>query len=175
VKLKIGLLILILGAIATFFLFGTAEAANTGTVSPSVTVGTTLSLIIENPENVQWGGKSAGTTQTGIIQAQIGANTNWSLTVQATNGYPSTNELTDGNHKISSSYFKYTSAAGSPTPAGQGTSSATAFDGSNQTSVWTEGTAIADCRVAITYNLQIPAGQSPGTYTATHTYTLASS
>jgi hypothetical protein len=174
-KPRMVLLILILGAIATFSLFGTVGAANTGTVSPSVTVSSTLSLSLENPENVQWGNQSAGSNPTGTIQARISANTNWSLAVQATNGYPSTNELTDGSHRIASSYFKYTSAAGSPAPSGQGTSSATAFDGSNQTSVWTAGTAIADCRVAITYDLQIPASQSPGAYTATHTYTLASS
>jgi len=174
-KFKIGLLIVILSAIATFSLFGTAGAANTGTVSPSVTVTSTLSLVLENEANVWWGSQSAGSNPTGTIQARISANTNWTLAVQATSGYPSTNELTDGSHRILSSNFKYTSAAGSPAPSGQGTSSATAFDGSNQTSVWTAGGATTDCRVAITYNLQIPASQSPGAYTATHTYTLASS
>jgi len=175
-KPKMLLFILILGAIATFSLFGTAGAAqDTEQVSPSVTVTSTLSLTLEDTTNVQWEPQSAGSNPTGTIQARISANTGWALTVQATGGWPGTGELTDGNHRIPSSYFKYTSAAGDPTPSGQGTSSATAFDGSNQTSVWTAGTAIGDCRVAITYDLQIPATQDPGSYTTTHTYTLASS
>ena len=159
-----------------FYLNGSAGAATTGNVSPSVTVDSTLSLTIENGTNVQWGSKAAGTTQTGTIQAVIGANTGWNLTVQATAGHSGTNELTDGSHPISTSYFKYTSAAGSPAPPnGTDVTTATPFDGSNQTPVWTGGTAYAGCKVAITYNLQIPANQAPGTYTATHTYTLTSS
>ena len=159
-----------------FYLFGSAGAAATDTVSPSVTVGSTLSLTLEDGSNVEWGSKPAGTTQTGTIQAVIGANTEWNLTVCATAGYSGTNELTDGSHRISASYFKYTSAAGDPAPPnGTGVTTATPFDGSNETPVWTTGTAYGGCKVAITYNLEIPANQSPGAYTATHTYTLTSS
>jgi hypothetical protein len=175
-KLKIGLLILILGAIATFSLFGTAGAANTGTVSPSVTVGTTLSLIIENPQNVQWEPQSAGSNPTGTIQVRISANANWTLTVKRTSDTSVANcglMGADGSNFIPASYFTYTSAAGSPTPSGSGVT-ATQFSTSD-TNVWTEGTAIGDCRVAVTYNLQIPASQKPQLYSATHTYTLASS
>ena len=170
------LLILLLTATAAFCLSEITGAATTGTVTPSVTLTNTLSLSIENGANVQWGNQSAGSHPTGTIQAKISANASWNLTVQATAGYPGTNELTDESHKISSSCFKYTSTAGSPAPPnGSGTATTTCFDGSNQTSVWTDGTATADCRVAITYDLQIPENQPPGTYTATHTYTLAAS
>ena len=175
-KPKMVLLILILGAIATFSLFGTAGAANTGTVSPSVTVGATLSLTLEDTTNVLWGSQSAGSNPTGMIQARISANTGWTLTVQATGGWSGNGELTDGNHWIPSSYFKYTSAAGDPTPpAGNGVDTPTSFESNNQTNVWTGGTATTDRKVAITYDLQIPASQYPGLYTTTHTYTLASS
>jgi hypothetical protein len=168
-------LILLLTATAAFCLSEITGAA-TGTVSPSVTVTNTISLNIENDTNVQWTNQSAGSHLTGTIQAKISANASWNLTVQATVGYPGTNELTDESHKISSSCFKYTSTAGSPAPPnGSGTATTTCFDGSNQTSVWTDGTATADCRVAITYDLQIPASQPPGDYTATHTYTLVPS
>ena len=177
-KIKIAFSVFVLGAIVAlsmFYLNGSAGAATTGTVSPSVTVNSTLSLTLEDAANVQWGGKAAGTTQTGTIQALIGANTGWNLTVQATAGHSGTNELTDGSHPISTSYFKYTSAAGSPAPPnGTDVTTATPFDGSNQTPVWTDGTAYAGCKVAITYGLQIPVSQPPGTYTATHTYTLTS-
>jgi len=175
-KFKIGLLIVILSAIVTFSLFGTAGAANTGTVSPSVTVTSTLSLTLEDKTNVQWESKSAGTTQTGTIQAKIGANANWTLTVKRTSDTSITCGLAgaDGSHHIPASYFTYTSAAGSPAPpAGSGVT-ATQFD-TVDTNVWTGGTTTSDCRVAVTYNLQIPASQKPQFYSATHTYTLTSS
>jgi len=177
-KPKMLLFILILGAIATFSLFGTAGAANTGTVSPSVTVGTTLSLTLEDTTYVQWGPQSAGSNPTGTIKARIGVNTNWTLTVQADHNL----QHTDGNHWLgansatgSCSVFKYTSAAGSPAPPNaNGITNAIPFDANNQTDVWTGGTATNECRVAITYDLQIPASQYPGSYSATHTYTLTS-
>ena len=169
------LLILLLTATAALCLSEITGAATTGTVSPSVTVTNTISLSIEDGANVQWGSRSAGSHPTGTIQARISANTSWNLTVQATAGYSGTNEITDGNHRIVSTYFKYTSTAGSPPPAGSGTATATSFSGSSPTDVWTGGPATSDCRVAITYDLQIPASQPPGTYTATHTYTLVPS
>jgi hypothetical protein len=130
-----------------------------------------MSLIIEDESNIQWGSQSAGSHPTGTIQARISANTGWNLTVQATSG-----ELTDGENWISSSRFKYTSAAGNPSPPdGNGVSTPTVFNGNEPTAVWTGGTATADCRVAVSYDLQIPASQPPGTYTATHTYTLTPS
>jgi len=181
VKIKIVLSVFVLGAIVAlsmFYLNGSAGAADpTGTVSPSVTVNTTLSLTMEEgtEKNVQWGGKAAGTTQTGTIQAVIGANIGWNLTVQATAGFSGTNELTDGNQRIASSHFTYTSAAGIPAPPYGTGVTATPFGGSAGTPVWAGGPAYDGCKVAITYRLQIPAIQPPGTYTATHTYTLTSS
>jgi len=176
-KLKIGLLILILGAIATFSLFGTAGAANTGEVSPSVTVSTTLSLTLEDTTNVEWGSQSAGSNPTETIQARVSANTNWTLTVRRTSDTGVANcglMGDDGSNYIHSTNFTYTSAAGSPAPpAGSGVT-ATQFNTSD-TNVWTGGTATGDCRVAVDYNLQIPAMQKPQPYSATHTYTLASS
>jgi len=175
-KLKMVLLILVLAAIATFSLFGTAGAANTGTVSPSVTVGTTLSLTLEGTTNVQWGAQSAGSNPTGTIQARISANTNWTLTVRRTSDTGVANcglMGADGNNFIPTSYFTYTSAAGSPTPSGSGVTP-TQFSTSD-TNVWTGGTSIGDCRVAVAYNLQIPSSQKPQLYSATHTYTLTSS
>lgn len=174
-KFKIMLLSLfVLGLIMTLYLFEMAGAVGvTQTVSPTVTVSNTLSLTMEDTNNVNWGSHAAGTNVNGTIQARISANENWKLVVQATAGYPSTNELTDGNHKIPSSRLTYTSAAGDPVPqSGSGMASATPFDGSNQSNVWTGGLATTNCSVAITYNLQIPADQYPGTYNATHTYTL---
>ena len=176
-RLKIGLLVLILGAIATFSLFGTAGAANTGQVSPSVTVTSTLSLTMEDTTNVQWGPQGAGSNPTGTIQVRIRANTNWTLTVRRTSDTGVANcglMGDDGSNYIPSSKFTYTSAAGSPVPpAGSGVT-ATQFNTSD-TNVWTGGTATSDCRVAVNYDLQIPAMQKPQLYSATHTYTLASS
>jgi len=179
VKIKIVLSVFVLGAIVAlsmFYLNGSARAAPvTETVSPRVTVSSTLSLTMEDTANVVWGSKAAGTTQTGTIQAVVTANTGWNLTVQATAGYPGTNELVSGSNRIVSSRFKYTSAAGIPDPLnGTGITTASPFDDSNQTPVWTGGTAYDGCKVAITYSLQIPANQAPGEYTATHTYTLTS-
>ncbi len=176
--MKIGILLLMvilaLVVMAGLTISGRAGTV-TDTVSPTVTVSTTMSLAIEDVSNVQWGSQGAGSSLSGIIQARIGANTTWTLTVQPTSGYSGTNELTDETHRIVSSCFTYTSTAGSPAPpGGSGISSALAFDGGNQTDVWTGGTTTADCRVAITYNLQIPANQAPGEYTTTHTYTVTS-
>ena len=168
------LVVLLSATTIAFCLSGTTGAATTGTVTPSVTVTSSMSLIIEDAGNIQWGSQSAGSHLTGTIQARISANADWNLTVQATSGYPGTNELTDGNHRILSANFKYTSTAGSPAPAGSG-AAATSFEGSGPTNVWIEGTATSDCRVAVSYDLQIPASQPPGTYTATHTYTLTPS
>ena len=176
-KLKIFLLLLVLGAIAAFILFGTAEAAtSTATVTPSVTVSETLSLAIENEKNVQWGPKPAGSHLTGTIKAQISANTNWTLTVARTSDtYVDCGLLgADGNNHIPTSCFTYTSVAGNPIPSGgKGIAKATQFD-TTGTYVWTGGIAISECRVAITYTLKIPANQPPGEYSATHTYTLTS-
>ncbi len=85
-KLKILLVVFSLCAMAIvslFYLFGTAGAATTSTVTPSVTVNSTLSLTLENTNNVQWGTTAAGTTKTGTIQARVSSNTNWTLSVQA--------------------------------------------------------------------------------------------
>lgn len=169
VLLAVCILVVVL---VTVSFFGTAAAVTEG-VSPTLTVSNSLALAMEDTGNVQWGSQSAGGNLTGTIQARISGNANWSLTVQSTSGYPGTNELTDDNHKIASSCFTYTSAAGTPAPpTGNGLVTSTSFDGSNQTAVWSDGTATGDCRVAITYDLQIPASQAPGAYTATHTYTL---
>ncbi|MCX6000892.1 MAG: hypothetical protein NTU41_15285 [Chloroflexi bacterium] len=154
---------------------GTAEAASP--VSPSVTVGPGVTLALEDASNVQWvSGGAPGSSLNGTLQARVSSNVGWSLTVQATSGHTSTNELTDESHRIASACFTYTSTAGTPAPpTGDGVSNPKEFDGGNQTNVWTGGTATADCRVAVTYNLQIPKSQPPGTYTATHTYTVAPS
>jgi uncharacterized protein affecting Mg2+/Co2+ transport len=170
------LLILLSTATVAFCLSEITGAATTGTVSPSVTVSNTLSLTLEGTTNVQWESKSAGTTQTGTIQAKVGANTNWTLTVKRSSDTSVANcglMGSDGNNFIPSSNFRYTSAAGSPAPAGSGVST-TQFDTSD-TNVWTEGIAIGECQVAVTYNLQIPANQKPQAYSATHTYTLVPS
>lgn len=172
VRVIIVLLTLVIGSLAAFYLLGTAEAA-TGTVSPSVTLNSTLSLSLENTENVQWGSKGSGTTQTGTIQARVTANSPWTLTVKRTSDASVANVGLmgeDGNNYINYSNFKYTSAAGSPAPAGSGVTSV-AFAASD-TDVWTEGTSTSDCRVAITYTLTIPGSQVAQGYTATHTYTL---
>lgn len=162
----------------SFYFFGTAGAAvETEAVSPSVTVNSSLSLIIENPENVQWESQSAGGDPLeGTIKAKVSANTSWMLTVERTSDTSISCGLAgeDGNHNIHSSNFTYTSAAGIPAPSGNGVTTATEF-GTADTNVWTEGAATGECRVAITYNLQIPSNQEPQPYTATHTYTLASS
>lgn len=177
--MKIGILLLMV-ILALVVMAGLTMSGRAGTVtdtvSPTVTVSTTVSLAMEDVSNVEWDTPhGAGSSLSGTIQARIGANTTWTLTVQPTSGHTTTNNLTDGSHSIPSSCFTYTSAAGSPAPSGgSGISSAIPFDGANQTNVWTGGTTTADCGVAITYNLQIPANQAPGTYTATHTYTVTS-
>ena len=173
-KIKIVLSVFVLGAIVAlsmFYLNGSAGAATTGNVSPSVTVDSTLSLTIENGTNVQWGSKAAGTTQTGTIQARVSSNTNWTLTVASSTSHGL--EGNDGSHHIESPSFKYTSAAGTPTPSGNGIAAATEFSTSG-TNVWTDGLSISDCQVAIAYNLVIAASQYPQGYSATHTYTLTS-
>ncbi len=178
-KLRMALVTLALGAtivLSLFYLFGSAGAATTGTVSPSVTVSSTLSLMLEDGANVQWGSKGAGTTQTGTIQARVGSNTNWTLYVKRSSDTAITCGLAgeDGTHHVSSSCFTYASASGSPAPpAGTGVG-ATQFD-TTDTNVWTVGTATGDCRVAVTYSLVIPADQLPQGYSATHTYTVVPS
>ncbi len=173
-KIRIVLSVFVLGAMAAFAMFylnGSAGAATTGTVSPSVTVSSTLSLTLEDTANVVWGSKAAGTTQTGMVQARVGSNTNWTLTVASSTSHGL--EGNDGSHHIASPSFKYTSAAGTPIPSGNGIATATEFSTSG-TSVWTDGLSISDCQVAITYNLVIAANQYPQSYSATHTYTLTS-
>jgi len=157
--------------LSMFYLFGTAGAATTGTVTPSVTVSSTLSLTIADSSNVVWGSKAAGTMQTGVIQAAVGSNTDWALTVSSDTTYGLAG--LDGSHHIVGSNLTYTSAAGSPAPtAGSGVTD-TQF-GTAGTDVWTGGAPTGVCGVAITYNLTIPANQYPQPYSATHTYTLTS-
>jgi len=160
-------------AALVFLFFGATGAAVTKTVSPSVQLGSSFTLSMNDTTNVQWGSQSAGTSLTGTIKAQITANVSWALTVQATGGDSSTHQLSDGTHCIAASCFTYTSAAGSPAPGGNGRSTTTEFDGGNQTNVWTEGTPTVGCAVDITYVLNVPGSQPPGDYTTTHTYTLA--
>jgi len=178
VKIKIVLSVFVLGAIVAlsmFYLNGSAGAADTGTVSPSVTVDSTLSLTIENGTNVQWGHKSANDTYNGIIQAKVGANTAWRLMVRRTSDPTIDCGLkgANGDH-IASSNFTFTSDLGSPQPSGSGVTTPREFLTTN-TEVWTGGGATDQCRVAITYNLVIPASQYAQAYTATHTYTVVSS
>ena len=175
-KIKIVLSVFVLGAIVAlsmFYLFGTAEAATVAPpVKPSVTITSTLSLAMEDTANVVWGDKAAGTTPiTGTIQARVSSNTNWMLTVASSTSHGL--EGNDGSHHIASPSFKYTSAAGTPTPSGNGIAAATEFSTSG-TNVWTDGLSISDCRVAIAYNLVIAASQYPQGYSATHPYTLTS-
>lgn len=178
-KLKILLVVFSLCAMALvslFYLFGTAGAATTSTVSPSVTVNSTLSLTLEDTNNVQWGTTAAGTTKTGTIQARVSSNTNWTLYVKRTSDTGITCGLAgeDATHHIASSSFTYTSTSGSPAPpAGSGVG-ATQFN-TTDTDVWTGGTATGDCKVAVTYSLVIPGNQYPQGYSATHTYTVVPS
>jgi hypothetical protein len=174
-KRRILLRVFVLGAmvaLSMFFLLGTAGAANTGTVTPSVEVDSTLSLSLSG--TVSWADKLPGDPCSGTVNAAVVANTPWVLAVQATDGYPGTNELTDETHRIVSSYFKYSSAASTTSPPNGTGVGLTQFDGSNATSVWSGGTPTAGATVDVSYNLTIPPMQPPGTYTATHTYTLTS-
>ena len=173
-KIKIVLSVFVLGAIAAlsmFYLNGSARAATQGTVSPSVTVNSTLSLTLEDTGNVVWGGRNPGTSFNGTIQAKIAANSNWRLMVTSStnNGL----EGADGNNHISNLAFTSTAGDPSPNPDGSGVTGESFKDTS--TNVWTGGTASGDCRVAIKYALTIPANQYAQAYTATHTYTLTSS
>jgi hypothetical protein len=179
VKIRIVFSVFVLGAIVAlsmFYLNGSAGAATTGTVSPSVTVSSTLSLALEDGTNVEWGSKPAGTTQTGIVQARVTSNTNWTLYVKRTSDTGITCGLAgeDGTHHTASSSFTYTSTSGSPAPpAGSGVG-ATQFN-TTDTDVWTGGAATGDCKVAVTYSLVIPGDQYPQVYSATHTYTVVPS
>lgn len=165
-------------AVFSFYFYGTAGAATeTETVSPSVIVSSSLSLTLEDATNVQWGNQSAGSSLNGTMQATISSNTGWTLTVKRSSDTSVANcglMGDDGNNYIHSSNFTYTSVAGSPAPPGGSGVTTTQFDTSD-TNVWTEGAVTGECRVAITYDLQIPSNQEPQAYTATHTYTLASS
>lgn len=178
-KLRIILVSLALAAtivLSLVYLFGSAGAATTGTVSPSVSVTSTLSVALENGTDVLWGSKPAGTTQTGTIQARVSSNTNWTLYVKRSSDAAITCGLAgeDGTHHIGSSSLTYTTASGTPAPpAGSGVT-ATQFD-TTDTNVWTSGTATGDCRVAVTYTLVIPGDQWPQGYSATHTYTVVPS
>jgi len=162
-------------AALVFLFFGATGAAVTKTVSPSVQLGSSFTLSMNDATNVQWGSQSAGASLSGTIEAQVTANVSWALTVQPTGGDSSTHELSDDTHRIAASCFTYTSCADSanPPPAGNGRSTSTQFDGDNQTDVWTGGTPTVGCAVDITYVLNVPGSQPPGAYTTTHTYTLA--
>jgi hypothetical protein len=180
VKVRIVLGLFVLGAmvaLSMFYLFGSAGAATTGTVTPSVTVESTLSLTLENGTNVQWGSQTAGTTHTGTIQAFVVANTGWKLTVRRTSDVGTDYGLkgADLTNHIPSSNFTFTSVQGSPAPSGSGVTSPTEFPHASNADVWTNGTAALSSRVAVTYSLSIPANQYPQGYSATHTYTLSPS
>lgn len=170
--------VLVTVAAFSFYFFGTAGAAvETEAVSPSVTVNSSLSITLEDATNVQWGSQSTGSSPDGAIQAKISANTGWTLTVKRSSDTSVANcglMGDDENNYIHSSNFTYTSVAGSPAPPGGSGVTTTQFTTSD-TNVWTGGTVTGECRVAITYNLQIPSNQKPQAYTAIHTYTLASS
>jgi len=171
-KTRILLGVFVLGAmvaLSMFYLLGSAGAANTATVSPSVTVSSTLSLTLQDATNVQWGTQFAGTTQSGTIQAKIGSNTDWALMVASDTIYGLAGA--DGSHNIASSNLEYTSAAGSPAPT-TGSGVTDLQFGTSGTDVWTGGTPTGDSGVAVTYNLAIPGNQYPQLYSATHTYTL---
>ncbi|RLC93253.1 MAG: hypothetical protein DRI39_06260 [Chloroflexi bacterium] len=170
------LVVLFLSVVACIgFSVSMADAA-TGTVTPTVVVSSTASLSIDDGGTLQWGSVGAGSSVTGTVTASISSNTDWTLWVQATSGYAGTNELASDNHRIPASCFTFTSVAGTPAPpGGNGVADPTPFDGDNAIAVWSGGTATSGCGVKVVYQLEVPAVQQPGTYTATHTYTLVPS
>lgn len=171
-KLKMVLLILILGAIATFSLFGTAGAAeDTEQVLPIVNVNPTASLSIVSGTStvgttdvaIDFGNMAAGSTQTKVLVLDVTANDAWQLTVSKSQ------DLTIGgtSTSIPSTNFTFTSSG----PAGP-TYVASDTEFGTDTNVVTGGSATSSSNINITYKLVIPADQLVGYYSAPHTYTL---
>ena len=174
-KVKIGLLIIVLGAIATFSLFGTAGAAqDTEQVIPIVNVDPTASLTIVSgttgPDNnlIDFGNMAAGSTQTKPLVLGVTANDAWTLTVSKNQNLTAS---TPPYGTIASANFTFTSSAGDPAPAGTPSYVTDTQFGTTATNVVTNGSATS-ANVNITYRLVIPADQPVGTYSASHTYTL---
>jgi len=170
-KLKVGLLIIVLGAIATFCLFGTAGAAeDTEQVIPIVNVDPTGSLTIvsgtdpQNNDAIDFGNMAAGSTQTKVLVLGVTANDAWTLTVSKSQ------DLTIGgtSTSIPSTNFTFTSSG----PAGP-TYVASDTEFGTDTNVVTGGSATSSSNINITYKLVTPDDQPVGYYTAPfHTYTL---
>jgi hypothetical protein len=172
-KLKVGLLIVILGAIAALSLFGTAGAAeDTGQVIPIVNVDPTASLSIvsgtdpQNNDAIDFGNMAAGSTQTKVLVLGVTANDAWQLAVSKSQ------DLTIGgtSTSIPSINFTFTSSGpAGPTYVISDTQFGTIAIPAN---VVTNGSATSSSNINITYKLMIPADQLVGYYSAPHTYTL---
>jgi hypothetical protein len=173
-KPKMLLIILILGAIATFSWFGTAGAAqDTEQVIPIVNVDPTASLSIVSgttgPDNnlIDFGNMAAGSTQTKPLVLGVTANDAWTLTVSK--GRDLKDDIT--NETIPSANFTFTSSGpAGPTYVTSDTEFGTIASPAN---VVTNGSATSSSNISITYKLVTPDDQPTGYYTAPyHTYTL---
>lgn len=149
-----------------------AEAAMTGNATPSVNVLPGGELALSNTSNVQWGDRAAGATVNGTLNVTVTSNSaDFNIKVQADQ------PLTSGANTIPSENFTYGSSYNSGNPSSGPTyqSSGTQFSTVSGTNVVTQstGSAANALKVNVNYTLDIPANQTSGSYSATHTYTLA--
>lgn len=149
-----------------------AEAAMTGNATPSVNVLAGGELALSNTSNVQWGDQAAGSTVNGTLNVAVTSNSaDFNVKVQ------SDQPLTSGANTIPAGNFTYGSSYNSGNPSSGPTyqSSGTQFSTVSGTNVVTQstGSTANALNVNVNYTLDIPSSQASGSYSATHTYTLA--
>ena len=174
-KIKASLLLLVLGAMLVFSLFGAASADSeyTTQVIPKVDVDSGGSLIIVSgttgPDNnwIEFGHLGPGTTITRTLTLGVTANDDWTLMVSKSR------DLKDDTtyETISSSDFTFTSnGAVGPVYANDDTEFGTE---ASPTNVVSNGSATSNDNIDVVYKLHISDEQPAGYYTAPHhTYTL---
>jgi len=168
--------LLILGLVVFILPYPGSKAATTGYSYPSVTVAASGSLTV-TPVGMSYGTRQAGETiaynegSGHLVELTIKTNTNtWDVNVSKDQ------DLTSGTYTIPSSNFTYDSVYVSGNPNNpnvySGLEFGTAGSPSNVTDSPAGGAKAQNLRVDVRYNLTIPEYQDPGTYQATHTYTL---
>jgi len=160
--------VILMGAFLAFMCTG-AFAATTATVSVSATVAPALSLTVSK-STIDFGSGvtplQPGSTYADSTTATVNSNKIWSLKV--TKG----GDLTFGTFTIPSANLTYGSTTTDPVNVLNVQAAGTQF-GTTSTNVCNACLRGSGLPVTINYSLVVPWSVDPGTYTATHTYTVS--
>lgn len=156
--------VILLGAFMLFMSVGGFAASSSQGVTVSATVSKSIQLTM-NPSPLLLGTQPPGGPYPGTIAATVNSNATWSM------GVVKSGDLNDGaGNIIPSADLTYTSSTSDGRVKNlQGT--AIEF-GSSSTNVCNGSDRGSGETLIVNYSLTVPWDIPPGTYTATHTYTV---